>query len=209
MNPAWRKSGAVAAALLLALALLSGCNPNSALDFGPTQEIKTPPTDALSREILHNFDGKPFTLGDNDRQAEVHLDGWAKGRRVIIPFWLGVNPLYPAFLRPTLGHIYVMSESIMVRPLGDSDYLIRAGSKLFKTDTLLEGTHTRYLGTGKMLPVVVRFVGTRIITVQRDAPAKGMITEKVPVLREVSLPMHVDAPVPGYAKFDVVAPKPG
>jgi hypothetical protein len=190
---------AIAAALIAAA---TGCSPDKALDFGPTGEVTTPPQDQLSRDILRDFDGKDFTLGNNDREAHVHLNGWPDNRRVIIPFWLGVNPLYPGFLRPTVGHIYVMSESVMVRPLGHNEYLIRAGSKLFKFDTLFEATHTRYLDTGKMLPEVVRFVGTRVITVPRDAPATGTITEKVPVLREVSLPMHVDAPQPGYAKFE-------
>lgn len=198
------KAWAAAAITVLMIACGAGCTPDKALDFGPTGEINTPPEDQLSRDILRDFDGKDFTLGDNDRQAQVHLNGWAENRRITIPFWLGVNPLYPGFLRPTVGHIYVMSESILVRPLRNNEYLIRAGSKLFKFDTLLEATRTRYLDTGKLLPVVVRFAGTRVITVPKDAPATGTITEKVPVLREVSLPMHVDAPVPGYTKFEVV-----
>jgi hypothetical protein len=193
----------VAAAAMFAAAGAIGCNPNKALDFGPTGEIRTPPQDQLSRDILRDFDGHDFILSDNDRQAHVRLANWPPDRRIIIPFWLGINPLYPGFLRPTVGHIYVMSESIAVRPLGSHEYLIRAGSKLFKTDTLFETTHTHYLEMGRMLPTVVRFVGTRVITVPRDAPATGTITEKVPVLREVSLPMHVDEPQPGYAKFEV------
>ncbi len=194
---------AAAATVALMLAGAAGCTPDKALDFGPTGEINTPPQDQLSRDILRDFDGKDFTLGDNDHEAHVHLNGWPDNRRVIVPFWLGVNPLYPGFLRPTVGHIYVTSESIMVRPLGNNEYLIRAGSKLFKFDTLLEATHTRYLDTGKMLPAVVRFVGTRVITVPKDAPQIGTVTEKVPVLREISLPMHVDTPEPGYVKFEV------
>jgi hypothetical protein len=93
-----------------------------------------------------------------------------------------------------------------VRPLGNNEHLIRAGSKLFKTDTLFEGTHTRYTEMGKMPPTVVPLVGTRVITVAGDAPASGTIIEKVPVLREVSLPMHLDEPIPGYAKFEVAKP---
>jgi hypothetical protein len=197
----------IAAAMMgaaLIVAAVAGCSPERAMDFGPVGEINTPPTDKLSRQILHDFDGSEFNLGDNDRQAEVRLSNWKPGYNVVIPFWLGVNPLYPGFLRPTVGHIYVMSESVLVRPLGENIYLIRAGSKLFKTDTVFEAKHTRYLDTGKMLPTVVRFAGTRIITVPKDAPATGTITEKVPVLREVSLPMHLDKPQPGYAKFQVV-----
>jgi hypothetical protein len=197
----------LAAAILAAVFVISsaaGCSPERAMDFGPVGEINTPPKDELSRKILHDFDGRDFMLGDNDRQAEVRLSGWKPGYHIVMPFWLGVNPLYPGFLRPTVGHIYVMSESELVRQLGNNDYLIRAGSKLFKSDTVFEATHTHYLGAGKMLPTVVRFVGTRIITVPRDAPATGTITEKVPVLREVSLPMRTDRTEPGYAKFEVV-----
>jgi hypothetical protein len=197
---------AAALGIALTVAAAGGCSPERAMDFGPVGEVNTPPADKLSRQILHDFDGRDFTLGDNDRQAEVRLSDWKPGYHVVMPFWLGVNPLYPGFLRPTVGHLYVMSESDLVRPLGTNDYLIRAGSKLFKSDTVFEAKHTHYLDTGKMLPTVVRFVGTRIITVPRDAPATGMITEKVPVLREVSLPMHVDKPQPGYAKFEVTNP---
>lgn len=198
---------ATAAAIVLAAALYAaGCTPDKAMDFGDTVEINTPPNDELSRQILHDFDGREFTLGHNDKQAEVHLADWPEGKRIVIPFWLGVNPLMPQFLRPTLGHIYVMSESILVRQIAPDRYLIRAGSKLFKTDTLFEATHTRYQDSGKMLPTVVRFVGTRVITVPRDAPASGTVTEKVPVLREVSLPMHLDQKLPGYAQYQVAPP---
>ncbi len=193
----------LAAAAVLFLLGAAACNPNKAMDFGPTGEITTPPEDQLSRDILRDFDRHDFILTEDDREAHVRLTDWPPDRRIIIPFWLGVNPLYPGFLRPTVGHIYVMSESVAVRPLANNEYLIRAGSKLFKTDTLFEATHTHYVEMGRMLPTVVRFVGTRVITVPRDAPATGTITEKVPVLREVSLPMHLDEPVPGYAKFEV------
>jgi hypothetical protein len=56
-----------------------------------------------------------------------------------------------------------------------------------------------------MLPTVVRFVGTRVITVPRDAPNTGTLSEKVPVLREVSMPMHTDEVLHGYAKFERIA----
>jgi len=209
-----RESGKIGAGIVLALALASsiivaGCRPDAALDFGPVGEISTPPEDPLSRDILRDFAGKQFDLADNDHEAHVSLKEWPAGHRVILPFWLGVNPLYSAFLRPKVGHIYVMSESTLVRPLGDkNEYLIRAGSKLFKSDTVFEGTRTRYVGIGAMLPTVVRFVGTRVITVPRDAPASGTITEKVPVLREVSLPMHTTADLGGYAKYEVIGAAP-
>jgi hypothetical protein len=199
----------IGAAIVLALVvassmLVGGCKPDAALDFGPVGEISTPPADPLSRDILRDFAGRQFDLADNDHEAHVSLKEWGPGRRIILPFWLGVNPLYYGFLRPKVGHIYVMSESTLVRPLGNNEYLIRAGSKLFKSDTVFEATQTRYVGAGDMLPTVVRFVGTRVITVPRDAPASGTITEKVPVLREVSLPMHTTEELHGYAKFEVV-----
>ena len=203
----------IGAAIALALALVAsmlaaGCGPDKALDFGPVGEISTPPDDQLSRDILRDFAGKEFDLGNNDHEAHVSLTDSPKPDRVILPFWLGVNPLYPGFLRPKVGHIYVMSESTLVRPLSNNEYLIRAGSKLFKSDTVFECTQTRYTSTGGMLPTVVRFVGTRVITVPRDAPATGTITEKVPVLREVSLPMHTTEQLPGYAKFEVIKQDP-
>ncbi len=201
----WKIASALAL-LSLALAMLGGCTPDKAMDFGPVGEIDTPPQDQLSREILHDFDGRDFILGSNDKLAEVSLNDGPASRRIMIPFWLGVNPLMPQFLRPTVGHIYVMSESIMVRQLEAGSYLIRAGSKLFKTDTVFTATHGRYVGTGKMLPVVVRFVGTRVITVPKDAPESGTVTEKVAVLREISLPMRVEYPPPGYVRYELKAP---
>ncbi|HYK66025.1 MAG TPA: hypothetical protein VEY94_13870, partial [Patescibacteria group bacterium] len=145
----------------------------------------------------------------DDRQAHVSLTDWKPGRRILMPYWLGVNPLYPGFLRPTVGHLYVISQSVLVRPLPNNEYLIRAGSKLFKSDTVFEATRTHYLDIGGMLPTIVRFVGTRVITVPKDAPATGTVTEKVPVLREVSLPMHTTTKddLSGYAKFEVVSAK--
>jgi hypothetical protein len=196
----------VVAIALTLMSVVAGCTPDKALDFGPVGEITTPPEDQLSRDIMRDFDGRDFILADNDHEAHVSLPDWKPGRRIIMPYWLGVNPLYPGFLRPTVGHLYVMSQSTLVRPLSNNEYLIRAGSKLFKSDTVFESTHTHYIDTGGMLPTVVRFVGTRVITVPKDAPATGTITEKVPVLREVSMPMHTtpDQDMTGYAKFEQI-----
>jgi len=201
----------VGSRIFLAIALavvLAGC-PGKALDFGPVGEITTPPEDQLSRDIMRDFAGRDFILANDDRQAHVSLTDWKPGRRILMPYWLGVNPLYPGFLRPTVGHLYVISQSVLVRPLPNNEYLIRAGSKLFKSDTVFEATRTHYLDIGGMLPTIVRFVGTRVITVPKDAPATGTVTEKVPVLREVSLPMHTTTKddLSGYAKFEVVSAK--
>ena len=195
----------VAIAMLAALVItFAGCTPDKAMDFGPTGEIDAAPEDDLSRQILHDFDGRDFELGTNDREAVVRLTDWPEGKHVIIPFWLGINPLMPYFHRPQVGRIYVMSESVMVRELSKNRHLIRAGSKAFKSDAIFEATHTHYEGAGKMLPTVVRFVGTQVATLPLDPPRTGTITEKVPVLREISLPMHLEAVKPGYAKFTVM-----
>jgi hypothetical protein len=194
---------------LIAL-MCAACTPDKALDFGPTGEISTPPDDELSREILTRFDGRDFVLGDNDKLAQVSIPEEKSRRRILIPFWLGINPLYPGFLRPIVGRIYVMSQSTMVRSTGATEYLIRAGSKLFKSDSIFESTHTHYADAGTMLPTIIRFVGTRVITVPKDAPATGTVTEKVPVLREVSEPMRVEIIPAGYAPFRVTgAPQAG
>jgi hypothetical protein len=193
--------------ILTAFALVIGlaaCTPDKAMDFGPTGEIDTAPDDELSRQILHDFDGRDFELGASDSQALVRLADWPEGKHVILPFWLGINPLMPYFHRPQVGRIYVMSESVMVRELSKDRYLIRAGSKAFKSDAIFEARHTHYDGTGKMLPTVVRFVGTEVATLPLDAPRSGTITEKIPVLREISLPMRIEAVKPGYAKFTVM-----
>lgn len=189
-----------AIAILVAFA---ACTPDKAMDFGPTGEIDTAPEDELSRQILHDFDGRDFELGDNDREALVRLSNWPEGKHITVPFWLGINPLMPYFHRPQLGRIYVMSESVLVRELEKNRYQIRAGSKAFKTDAIFEATHTHYDGSGRMLPTVVRFVGTQVATLPLDPPRTGTIREKVPVLREISLPMHVEAAKPVYAKFTV------
>jgi hypothetical protein len=198
------RAGAV---LVIACTLwFAACTPDRAMDFGPEGEISAPPEDELSRQILSEFAGREFTLGENEKQAEVRLPSWEPGRRVILPYWLGINPLLPGFRRPTVGRIYVISEALMVRPLGPNEYLIRAGSQMFKADTVFRSVRTRYLDTGKMLPTVVRFVGTRTITVPRDAPQSGTVTMKVPVLLEVSLPARIGRRLDGYAQFEVLSP---
>ncbi|MGH7948099.1 MAG: hypothetical protein ACREQF_02595 [Candidatus Binataceae bacterium] len=198
-----RKAPCIAIAVACAL-YFAACTPDRAMDFGPEGEISTPPDDHLSREILAEFAGHDFTLGENDKQAEVRLRTWEPGRRVILPYWLGINPVLPGFRRPTVGRIYVVSEALLVRPLAPNEYLIRAGSKMFKSDTILKTTRTHYLDTGKMLPTVVRFLGTRTITVPRDAPLSGTVTMKVPILKEASLPAYIDRRLDGYAKYEVL-----
>ena len=108
----------VVAIAMTLIAFAAGCTPDKALDFGPVGEITTPPEDQLSRDIMRDFAGRDFNLDNNDHEAHISLTDWKPGRRIIMPYWLGVNPLYPGFLRPTVGHLYVMSQSTLVRPLG-------------------------------------------------------------------------------------------
>jgi len=42
-----------------------------------------------------------------------------------------------------------------------------------------------------------------VIAVPRNAPATGTIAEKIAVLREACLPMHLEEPVPVYSEFEV------
>ena len=49
----------IAIAITFAITL-AACTPDKAMDFGPTGEIDTAPEDELSRQILHDFDGRDF-----------------------------------------------------------------------------------------------------------------------------------------------------
>ncbi len=117
-----RRARTIIVAIAMTLvAVAIGCTPDKALDFGPVGEITTPPEDQLSRDIMRDFAGRDFNLDNNDHEAHISLTDWKPGRRIIMPYWLGVNPLYPGFLRPTVGHLYVMSQSTLVRPLGNNE----------------------------------------------------------------------------------------
>lgn len=90
--------------------------------------------------------------------------------------------------------------------MANDEHLIRAGSKLFKTARCLKArTHPLY-GNGQNAAHRGAPCRNPVITVAGDAPACGTIAEKVPVLREVSFTMHLDEPIPGYAKFGVAKP---
>ena len=66
--------------MTLVIAIVAGCTPDKALDFGPTGEITTPPEDQLSRDIMRDFAGQDFILANNDHEAHVSLTGWKPGR---------------------------------------------------------------------------------------------------------------------------------
>lgn len=148
-----------------------------------------------------NFRGQSFMLGANDTIAILTPAEGPKDRVLKLPFWLGTNILVPGVLQPREGDYYVISEAVLVKTLGDPDqWLIEAGSSLIKKDTVLITTRTRFRSAGRMLPMIVQFSGTRPFT-RGDGT-----TVRIPVLKEVSLPMKwtLAGRVPaGYARFEV------
>src|ERR1035441_9505440 len=162
-----------------AIALLTGCP-------------KTPPPGssgiaarfASAEKVEENFRGRSFILGDNATVALVRpvdspTDQWLK-----LPFWFGMNVMVPGMLQPKEGDYYVISEARLVKALdAPGEWMIEAGSSLIKRETVLQTTRTHYLGTGKILPTIVQFMGLR------DFKTEDGRTIKMPILREVSLPM--------------------
>ena len=139
---------------------------------------------ADAEQIEMNFRGRTFVLGDNDKVAMLSPVTHPGDRIYQLPFWLGVNILVPGVLQPKEGDYYVISEAVLVRRLANPDeWLIEAGSALIKKETVLVTTKTRFLGPGKMLPMVVQYQGMRKFT-----RGDGTVVE-IPVLGEVSLPM--------------------
>ena len=87
-------------------------------------------------------------------------------------------------LQPKEGEYYVISEARLIKPLdAPGEWMIEAGSSLIKRETVLQTARTHYLGTGKILPSIVQYVG------MRDFKTEDGKTIQIPVLREVSLPM--------------------
>jgi hypothetical protein len=156
---------------------------------------------ARAEQIEMNFRGQSFVLGDNNQTAMVSPASAPNGRVFRLPFWLGVNVLVPGVLQPKEGDYYVISEAVLVKLLGNPDeWLIEAGSSLIKKETVLVATRTRFRSVGKMLPMIVQFVGMRTFT-RGDGT-----TVELPVLKEVSLPMKwtLGGRIPaGYARFEV------
>lgn len=148
-----------------------------------------------------NFRGQSFVLGDNNQIAMVSPASASKERVFQLPFWLGVNILVPGVLQPKEGDYYVISEAALVKPLENPDeWLIEAGSSLIKKESVLVTTRTRLRSVGKMLPMIVQFVGMR-----KFAKGDGSTVE-LPVLKEVSLPMKwtLGGKIPAsYARFEV------
>ena len=139
---------------------------------------------ASAEEVELNFRGRTFVLGDNDQIAEVRPLDWRKDQFLKLPFWFGVNILVPGVMAPKEGDFYVISEATLEKPLDTpGEWMIEAGSSLVKQETVFVTTRTQYLGTGKILPTIVQYMGKREF---KRADGK---TVQIPVLREVSLPM--------------------
>ena len=92
-----------------------------------------------------------------------------------------------------------------MRPLANNEHLIRAVSKLFETVPCSK-VRTPLYGNGQNAAHRGAPCRNPVITVAGDAPASGTIIERVPVLREVSFPMHLDEPIPGYPKSEIAKP---
>jgi hypothetical protein len=170
---------AVALAFTVAIvaALLAGC--------GNPAPVKSPPSIyASAEEVELNFRDRTFVLGDNDQIAEVRPPNWRKDKFLKLPFWFGVNILVPGVMAPKEGDFYVISEARLEQPLPTpGEWMIEAGSTLVKQETVFITTRTQYLGTGKILPTIVQYMG------KREFKRPDGTTVQIPVLREVSLPM--------------------
>ena len=154
---------------------------------------------ASAEDVELNFRDRTFVLGDNNEIAEVRPLNWRKDKFLKLPFWFGVNILVPGVMAPKEGDFYVISEATLEKPLdAPGEWMIEAGSSLVKQETVFVTTRTQYLGTGKILPTIVQYMG------KREFKRPDGKTVQIPVLREVSLPMkwtlggHIPA---DYARY--------
>jgi hypothetical protein len=131
----------------------------------------------------------------------VRPPGWDKDRWLKLPFWFGINILVPGVRQPKEGDYYVVSEAQLGKPLeAPGEWMIEAGSSLIKQETVLQTGRTHYLTDGKLLPIIVQYMGTRAFT-----RADGKQVE-IPVVREVSSPMKwtLGGGIPNsYARYRV------
>jgi len=156
------------------------------------------PKYAGAQQVESTFRGRTFILGNDDAVAEVRALDWSADRSVKLPFWFGTGQLVPPEVRPQKGDYYVISESWIVRKLGDKELLIRAGSKLQKPDAVLVTKKTHYKSNGMLLPTIVQYTGTRSFTRQDGSKID------IAVLEEVSLPAQFNGRIPvKYARFAV------
>ena len=156
---------------------------------------------ASAEQVEENFRGKPFILGDNNMVAMVRPVDWPKDKWLTLPFWFGVNILVPGVDQPKEGDYYVISEAQLEKPLdAPGEWMIEAGSSLIKQETVLQTGRTHYLTGGKLLPIIVQYIGERAFT-----RADGARVE-IPVVREVSSPMKwtLGGGIPSsYARYRV------
>jgi hypothetical protein len=140
-------------------------------------------------------------LGTDNTVAEVRPPGWDKDRWLKLPFWFGINILVPGVEQPKEGDYYVVSEAQLGKPLdAPGEWMIEAGSSLIKQETVLQTGRTHYLTSGKLLPIIVQYIGKRPFT-----RADGKRVE-IPVVREVSSPMKwtLGGGIPSsYARYRV------
>ncbi len=185
-----RRLGVLLAAIVAAIA--RGC--------APAPPTIVPERFASAEQVEENFRGRTFVLGDNATVALVRPPQWRADKWIKLPFWFGLNVMVPGVLAPKEGDYYVISEAILDRPLeSPGEWMIEAGSSLIKRETVFATARTHYLSTGKVLPTVVQFVA------MRDFKAEGKPV-RIPVLREVSLPMKWTlggGVPPSYARFRI------
>jgi len=190
--PEAKTSAAIAFAFVVAT--FAGCAT-------PAPVAAPPRIYASAEDVELNFRDRTFVLGDDNQIAEVRPLDWRKDRFLKLPFWFGVNILVPGVIAPKEGDFYVISEATLEKPLdAPGEWMIEAGSSLVKQETVFVTTRTQYLGTGKILPTIVQYMGRREF---KRADGK---TVQIPVLREVSLPMkwtlggHIPAT---YARYRI------
>jgi hypothetical protein len=179
-------------AIVVVVASFAGCNKPAPAK--PPSSIY-----ASAEEVELNFRDRAFVLGDNDQVAEVRPPNWRKDKFLKLPFWFGVNILVPGVMAPKEGDFYVISEATLEKALDTpGEWMIEAGSTLVKQETVFITTRTQYVGTGKILPTIVQYMG------KREFKRPDGTTVQIPVLREVSLPMkwtlggHIPA---DYARY--------
>jgi hypothetical protein len=180
-------------AIAFALALAAGCRGSA--PPVPDQRVRY----ASAEDVEMQFRGKPFVLGDNNEIAEVRSVGAPKDSFLRLPFWFGVNILVPGVTQPREGDYYVISEAMLGKPLDTpGEWMIEAGSTLVKQEAVFITTQTHYVGSGKILPTIVQYMGMREFTTSEGKKVN------IPVLREVSLPMKwtLEGDIPAsYARY--------
>jgi hypothetical protein len=182
------------AMLLAALLIAAGCSK-------PAPPPKHRSIYASAEEVEENFRDQPFVLGTDNTVAEVQPTWWDKDKWLKLPFWFGVNILVPGVKQPKEGDYYVISEAQLGKPLeAPGEWMIEAGSTLVKQQTVLQTTRVKFFGKGKLLPMIVQYMGLRSFT----TPERKVV--EIPVVREVSLPMKwtLGGRIPeSYARFHI------